>query len=363
MSARLLPAVLFLVVGAAAADERPTFGQAARLVGSAPDAAVRARAAERLAAADDEPERRAARPLLVAALADASAPVRRIAGAGLARMPAPETRAPLLAALAREKEREVLPALLLAVGALAEPTLVETALPFTRDAAPAVRAAALTALGDLGGDAARRRLLEALADPAGPDEGWAVRSAAVLALGKVGRRGDVAAVLAALRTGEGWSCWLARSALARAVPTIDPEPLALLEHLVHDGDARVAVTAAEGFARAGHPERLRALLSSPAPGVRAAAASAVVASGLEGAEPRLVAMARGDAALEPRWAAALALFRLDAPAGDEFVLAGLASHEPVVWAEALAALERRTGARHGRDVPAWRAELARRRAR
>jgi HEAT repeat protein len=130
---------------------------------------------------------------------------------------------------------------------------------------------------------------------------------------------------------------------------------------VHDGDARVAVTAAEGFARAGHPERLRSLLSNPAPGVRAAAAGAVVAAGLEGAEPRLVAMARGDAALEARWAAALALFRLDAPAGDELVLAGLVSHEPVVWAEALAALERRTGARHGRDVPAWRAELARRR--
>lgn len=360
-----LPALLALALALGSArgargEEFAGAVEAASVLAQGPQPAARARAAAWLADVEGDASKEAARRALLQALADAAADVRRVAAASLSRLPERGSRAPLEAALRRETDRAVVPALLLALGALGDPGTVGVLAGWSRDPAPAVRAAAFTALGDAGGEEARRRLLAGLEDPGGPDPGWNVRAAVVLGLGRAGRRGDVGDVLAALRRGDGWTHWFARSALARAVPTLDPDPLPLLEHLVRDGDSRVAVTAAEGFARCGRPARLLALLGDPAPGVRGAAAAAVALAGLGDARATLAALARRDPALAVRWAAALALFRLRLPEGDELVLAALTSPEAAIWTEAIAVLEQRTREQHGRDAAGWRAALARR---
>lgn len=343
--------------GARAEGERGVAG-AAEVLRTAADPLARAEAAAWLGAPPRRRDASAARALTTA-LADPDALVRRSAAAGLATAGGPARRIALEAAVARETSGETLPALLLALGAQGDPAALPALLSWRRHALPAVRAALLTALGDVGGEPSRRVLLEALQDPGGSDNGFGVRSAAVLALAKVGRRGDIGPVLACYREGGGWAWWLARSALAKAVPTIDPDPLPLLEHLVYDGDSRVAVTAAVGFVAAGAPERLLALLSHPGPGIRAAACAAVAQTGRREAQSALVRLSTSDAALGVRWSAALALFRLEAPEGDEAVLAGLGSGEAAIWGEALAALAERTGEQHGRDAGAWRAALQR----
>ena len=68
-------------------------------------------------------------------------------------------------------------------------------------------------------------------------------------------------------------------------------------------------------------------------------------------------MARVDQSLRVRWAAAMALFRVEDPDGDELVLSGLGADEPTIWAEAIAALAKRTGKQYGRNARAWRAAL------
>jgi HEAT repeat protein len=355
----VLLAALPTTRAAAAAEAFRSVAQAAQALATSPEPEQRARAAAWLSGAAGASDQAAARAALLAALADPVPAVRRLAAAALSKLPAATSRAGLERALRAETDREVAAALLLAVGALGDPATVPLVAGFARDPSPAVRAAAFTALGDAGGEEARRRLLAALRDPGGPDPGWLVRSAAVLGLARCGRRGDVGEVLAAVREQGGWSHWLARSALARAVPTLDPDPLPLLEHLVRDGDSRVAVTAAEGFVRCGRPDRLLALLDDPSPAVRGAAAGAVALAGLRDARARLAVLARRDPALAVRWAASLALFRMQAPEGEDLVLAALSSPEAAIWTEAAAVLEQRTGEQHGRDTQAWRGALKR----
>lgn len=259
-----------------------------------------------------------------------------------------------------EQRPDVLAALLLGVGDLGGSEHVACVVPFaTRHALPSVRAAAVTALGHLGGEAARTVVLETIATPGLPDLDWSLRAAGVLALARCGRPEDVGVALVAYREGAGEGHWFARSALARLVATLDPDPVPLLRRLVGDSDPRVAVTAAEGLARAGHPDELLRLLGHVVPSVRAAAASGAAQANLEAALPRLRSMARLDAAREVRWAAALALFRLEDADGDALVLEGLRAREPAIWMEALAALADRTGEWHGLDRSAWHAALVR----
>ncbi len=92
--------------------------------------------------------------------------------------------------------------------------------------------------------------------------------------------------------------------------------------------------------------------------MRAAAAAAVGGAELRRAIPKVLAMATGDPDRSVRWSATLALSRLDEPASDELLLAGLSTHDPEVWTSALAELRRRTELELPRDVDAWRAELA-----
>jgi HEAT repeat protein len=335
--------------------------EAAAALGRHPQPDVRARAAAFLGATTAPEDQARAREALRLGLADTVAGVRRLSAVGLMRLPDPGSRAPLAHALAHERDRTVVPALLLALGALADPGSVPLLATWLTEPAPEVRAAALGAIGEAGGPQARVLLLEALKSPGGPDPTWQVRAAALLGLARVGQPGDGVAARQTLDATQGWSSWLARSAFAKAVPTIETEPRSWLERLLLDDDERVAVTAALSIARLDGEPRLLALLAHAAGGVRAAAAGACAQLRLEAAKRPLQAMAYRDHEARTRWAAALALFRMGAPEADELVLAGLASREPTVWAEAVAVLEQRTGARHGNDAAAWRRELQRQR--
>jgi len=300
-----------------------------------------ARALERALAHRDDVTRRAAINALVQIDSRASAPALR-------------------KHLARERHTSVVPALLIALGRLGGTSDVALLLPYAgAEATPAIRTAAVTALGRLGGTQARDAALAALAATEGQDPRFALRAAAVIALSKGGHDGDFARILAVYKRTNAKRQWLARSALARAAATMAIDPVPLLNQLVRDSDARVAVTAAEGLARAGHPAHLRGLLGDGETAVRVAAIGGVQQARLQSAYPRLRRMARHDRAREVRWAAAAALFRIEDPEGDDLVLIALDSREPAIWSEAVALLAHRTGARHGRNVAAWREELRR----
>ncbi len=142
---------------------------------------------------------------------------------------------------------------------------------------------------------------------------------------------------------------------------LDADPVPVLDRLVADEDARVSSAAAVAFVRCGRPEEVVRRLSDARPGVRAAAAAAVADGGLVDEAPRLRTMAAGDPDRAVRWSAALALSRLDDPAADVMLVAGLASNDPQVWAAAVAECRRKTGLSLGRDADAWEAALAARR--
>jgi HEAT repeat protein len=228
---------------------------------------------------------------------------------------------------------------------------------------PAVRAATLAAAGDLGGPANRRLVLNSLQMAGAEDADWLVRSSAMLALAKIGGPGDLDLIQRVYRSGGGEASWLARSALARVVAALHPRPQRTLEAMIQDPDIRVAVTAATGMAQTGLFDVLSLYLRSGVPQIRAAAVGGVRQAGLVRWLPRLRHMARWDRSREVRWAVAVALFAMEDPAGDELMIEGLKAREITVWAGALAHLSRRTGASHGRDAKAWRAELKRWRAR
>ena len=355
--ALLVGVTAFAAARAARADEIDAL--LGRLAG--PHPATRIEAAVRLAEVAT-PQRwpRIVPPLLDRLQADPSADVRQAAAAALAEVGDPSVVPTLRARLAVEREHRVLAAVVLALGETGSEVDVSTlgTLARTRPA-PTVRAAALTALGALGGEAARLHILHCLEAGGLPDPDWGVRAAAVLALVKCGHADDLGRVLTAYREGGGERHWFARSALARLVAERDRDPLPILRRLILDPDPRVAVTAAVGIARTGHLQEMLLLLRHTSPTVRTASASAVARAHVEGAYARLRSMARFDRSPRVRWAAALALFRLKEPEADDYLLSALQSREPAVWAEAMAALGRRTGEQHGRDVRAWRGALRR----
>ncbi len=360
--ARLGAFVLLLLAAAAARAADDAAAALARL--GSPDPKRRCEAVAVLEGVREEALRDAVLQGLVARLDDPSPPVRSRAALALGRRGDARAAEPIARRLEGEPRRDVLPSFLLALGDLRASAEVGTVVSFaTTSPAPAVRGAALTALGRIGGERARTVLLEALARPGLADSDWALRSAAMLGLAHAGRAEDVGKVLVIYREGGGAAHWFARSALARFVAERDPDPLPVLHRLVGDADPRVALTAAEGFARSGHQDALLGLLAHVVPSVRAAAAGAIAKARVEAGYPRLRTMARFDRSREVRWAAALALFRAEDPEGDALVLDGLRSREPAVWAEALAALAERTGESHGRDTEAWRAALWRWRTR
>jgi HEAT repeat protein len=224
---------------------------------------------------------------------------------------------------------------------------------------PSVRGAAVTALGHIGGMKARALVLEVLREPGGADRQWSLRAAAMLALARCGAKEDIGEIHTIYREHSGDQHWFARSAYAHVVTALDPDPLPVLQKLVGDPDRRVQVTAAVGIARTGHDAEILRLLNHLVPSVRAAAASAVAQVEVTRAYPRLRVLARFDPSRAVRWAATLALFRLEDPTADPLVLQGVTAPEPAIWADALAALAARTGERHGRDVNAWRGALLR----
>ncbi len=341
----------------------PGAGRRARAGAGAPPAA-RAAAAARLGNLGSDPDRDRALPALLGVLADPAREVRLAAVEALSRLRDPRAAAALARRLPLEDDPRVLAGVCLAVGSSGGgDDSVRAVAPLAAHADPRVRAAAATALGDLGGAAARGRLLALLASP-GEDADWTVRGAVLLALAQCGRPEDAGAILVAYRDGGGASSWFARAALARAVAALDPDPVPLLDRLVADPDPRVSSAAAVAFARAGRPEEVVKRLSDVRPGVRAAAAAAVADAELRTAIPRVKALAASDPVRAVRWSAALALSRLDDPSSDALLLEGVGSDDPQVWAAAIAECARKTGRPPtiGRDVEAWRAALAARRA-
>ncbi len=360
--ATALAVLLLSLPPVAAAEEGPAFDRALKaVVDAGADPAARVEAAAVLAGAVEPAAKERAVATLVGALADAEPRVRIAAADALARLSDERALARLSRRLDVERDPQALGALLLAVGALGKDPEVSTVASFLAHAEASVRAAAATALGDLGGATARERLLSLLAAP-GDDPEWGVRGAVLLALSRCGKREDSGTVLVAYRDGGGAGHWFARAALARAVAALDSDPVPILDRLAADDDARVSSVAAAAFVRAGKPEELVKRLSDARPGVRAACAAAVAETALAAAVPRLRSLATEDPVRAVRWSAALALSRLDDPASDGLLVAALSSDDPQVWAQALAECRRKTGAEIGRDPDAWAKALAARRA-
>lgn len=355
---------LSLLYGAEALARQP-FGSTDEAIAALKkgDIARRVRAANQLARCRRGPERAKAVRALERTLFDSQPVLRRAALNGLVALDARAAGGSVVRLLQIERDVTVLPAALIALGALqvrgADRVLVERASHLH----PAVRAATLTAAGDLGGPANHRLVLNSFQMAGAEDADWLVRSSAMLALAKIGGPEDLDLIQRVYRSSGGQASWLARSALARAVAALHPRPQRILETMIQDPDIRVAVTAATGMARAGLLDVLALYLRSGVPQIRAAAVGGVRQAGLVAWLPRLRHMARWDRSREVRWAVAVALFAMEDPAGDELMIEGLKAHEITVWAAALAHLSRRTGASYGRNAKAWRAELKKWRSR
>lgn len=350
-------AALFCVAGLAWAGS-PSLDDAARILGDPGRPFADRRDAIRvLVRANDPAGRDRALPPLLAALSDDVLDVRSLAAQALARLADPRALLSIVRRLDVERDPVGLSALLLAIGGLGGRPELAVVEPYTRHAELRVRAAAVTALGDLGGPVARERLLGLLAVP-GQDPEWALRGSVLLALARCGTPADSGTILVAYREGGGAAQWFARAALSSAMAALDPDPVPLLDRLCADPDARVSSAAALAFVRAGRVDEVVRRLADARPGVRAAAAAAVGGAELRRAIPQVLALATGDPDRSVRWSATLALSRLDDPASDELLLAGLLTHDPEVWTSALAELRRKTDLDLPRDVDAWRAQLA-----
>lgn len=357
---------LLLLLGAEALAAQP-FGSTAEAIAALEkekgDLARRVRATNQLAQCGHSPGRVRAVRALERALFDPHPTLRRAALNALVVLDARGAGGSIVRLLASERDVSVLPAALIALGRLhvrgADQVLIERA----GHPHPAVRAATLTAAGDLGGPANRRLVLNSLQMAGAEDGDWLVRSSAMLALARIGAPGDLDLIQSVYRTGGGQASWLARCALARVVAALHPRPQRTLEAMIQDPDIRVAVTAATGLAQAGLLDVLALYLRSGVPQIRAAAVGGVRQAGLVQWLPRLRHMARWDRSREVRWAVAIALFAMEDPVADELMIEGLKAREITIWAAALAHLSRRTGASHGRSAKAWRAELKRWRSR
>ena len=355
-------AVLLLSLGPVTAAERPlTLGQARQELRSA-DPLRRVEATNTLALMTSPSQRAVVLGLLRGALQDPAPAVRRGSANALRRLGDRRAAGSVRARLDVETSYEVAPALLLALGDLGDATDVPRLRRALQRTYPQIRAASLSALAGIDPKLARPHALTLLALAPAADRGFGVRAAAMLALAKAGQREDYVAVLEAYGRDKAGAGWFGRSAFARATGALSPDPVARLVALAEDPDPRVAVTAAVGLGRRGHKREVAALMRHQSPGPRAAAIGAAAQLGWVDALPVLESLARTDLSPEVRWAAAKALFRMDAPAGDELLVAAVEAREPAIWTEALALLERRTGKRHGRKAEAWARALASRRA-
>lgn len=308
-----------------------------------------------------QPERARAVRALQRALFDAHPAIRAGAIQVLASFDARAAGGDLVRLLELERDVQVLPTALLALGTLRVAGADAVVRRFASHPEAGVRAAAMSAAGDLGGPAMRRLVLNALQMAGAEDAEWLVRSAAVVALSKIGRAEDLTLVQRAYRQGGGRTSWLARASIARALAALHPDPRAALERLLADPDPRVAVTAAKGLADAGLERVLLGHLRSGQSGVRAAAVGGVRQADLRAALPQLRRMARFDRARGVRWAAAKVLFLWDDPLGDTLMLDAVQAKEAAIWTEAVALLSRKTGLKRGRDVGAWKSALSKRR--
>lgn len=354
----LAAAVLFVVVAsttaAGSSSEINALSDVSRPLSERLDAA------RALGATPPGPEREAAVLALAGVLADPRPEVRVLSTQVLASLGDPRVLPRLVRRLPDETDPRATASLLLAIGRLGGASEVSTVMPFVAHAEARLRAAAATALGDLGGALAHERLLDLLAAP-GDDAEWAVRGSAMLALSKFGDRADAGTILVAYREGQGVERWFARAALSTAIAALDSDPLPLLDRLAADEDARVSSAAVAAFARAGKPLEIVKRLADARAGVRAAAAAAVGQARLVDAIPKVRSLATSDPDRAVRLSAAFALSRLDDPAGDELLVEAVGSDDPGVWTLALAELRRRMNLRIGRDADAWKAALAARR--
>ncbi len=327
------------------------------------DVQERVRGVGLLSSCRKQPECAPAVRALQRALFDPQPAVRHAVLAALTALDARAAGGDVVRLLQVEHDARVLPAALLALGSLRVAGAEAAVTKFASHPAAAVRAAAMSAAGDLGGAAMRRLVLNSLQMAGDEDSEWLVRSSAVLAMAKIGRAEDLALVQRAYRRGGGRAFWLARAAVARAVTALHPRPREPLELLLADSDPRVAVTAAKGLADAGFSAVLVRHLGNAKSSIRAAAVGGVRQADLRSAGAQLRRMARFDRSRGVRWAAAKVLFAWDDPLGDRLLLDALRSKEATIWAEALALLAQKTGGKHGRDVEAWREDLQRRRKR
>ena len=358
---RLLASLLLTcLLAASASADAALDGAIARL--AAGDPAERLRATNELGRCGTRPVCAKAARALERALFDAEPTVRRGALNALVALDARAAGGSVARLLAVEQDPTVLPAALMALGALRVQGQDALVLRYASHPAAGVRAGAIHAAGLLGGEGMRRLVLNSLRMSGDEDEQWVVRASAVLALAKLGRAEDLAVIQRAFQSGGGQKHWIARSAVAKAIAALSPRPREALERMLLDGDPRVALTAAQGLARAGYAPILRGHLRHPKASVRLAVVGAVRQAELRDTAPQLHHMVRFDGSREVRFAAALTLFAWDDPRADAMMLDAVRSNDPAVWGRAVAELARRTGAQHGRDVKAWQRALKRVRA-
>lgn len=362
----LLPVLMALVlvpVSSAAAAEIDSMRTAAEALRSE-DPSMRARAVEWLGARKTAAERRTAGHLLIPMVEDPTPPVRQRTWNALAAIEARAHVPALTRRILVEPSRDVLGAALIALGRLGRAEQVAAAIDrLAREHTGSVQAAALMALARLGAPQAAARARDMLVQTEAGDPAWRRRASAMLVIARSGSRDDALYAAKIYADTQGHRFWFARSAYARLVATHMPDQITVLLGLSKDEDMRVAVTAAEGLARAGHSSTLLGLLRSSDSRVRSVAVAAVAQARLAEGYARLRYMAREDMSRRVRWATAKALWQLQDPLGDRLMLVAIGSREPAIWAEAVALLARRTGADHGRNLPAWREELRRLRSR
>lgn len=359
MRALLTPLLLLgLAVPALAADGIDGAIQRLR----SEDPLVRLRATNELGRCGRGPACAKAARALERAVFDGSPLVRRGALNALVALDARAGGGAVAKLLTVEQDPSVLPAALMALGALQVRGHDALVVRLASHPAPAVRAGALGAAGRLGGPRMRRLVLNSLRMADEEDARWVVRASAILALARMGRAEDLAVIQRAFQAGGGTQQWIARSAVAKAIAALNPRPRAPLEAMLLDDDPRVALTAAIGLLDAGYTPVVMEHLRHGKASVRIAAVGAVGRARLEPARPRLHHMARFDGAREVRFAAAVTLFGWGDPAADAMMLDAVRADDPAIWGEAVAQLARRTGVQHGRDVRAWRRALKRVRA-
>ncbi|MGE0192091.1 MAG: HEAT repeat domain-containing protein [Planctomycetota bacterium] len=350
--------VLFVARPARADDD---LAREARLL---VDGALPARRAAiaRLEAWPEQPDGARVERLLARALGDEAGLVRGAAAAALARRGARHHIDVVREALGQEVDPLALAPLLHALGLLGLTGDGPRVNPYVLHPDPAVRRAAVLALGDLGAPAAADVARRMIVDPRGEDPGEGVRAAAALVLGRRGSAEDAAWLIQRVgdRTVDPAPGWLLRSAYAQAIGRLGGEgATAALVSLLGDPDARVAVTAATGLATLGARQVLLGALGHAEPAVRAAAIGGVLQGRVRDGYPVLASLARRDPSRDVRWAATSALWKLEMREADAYVIEGLGASDPGVVLAAHHLLVERLGQDHQLDVEGWKAALAR----